>query len=583
MSRIDTMVDVHDDPGGDEWVSPEDRDERSGEEGFSLVFSALLLFVLLGMAAFGIDVARWWLMGQEMQKAADAAALGGVVHLPDNPTSANTTALQIAQRNGFTNGGNATVVPSQDTQPTKLRVSITHTFDNFFGGIFGRRTMTLTRSAVADFTSAVPMGSPANYLGQDPDLGNLQRLWLNIAGPNSTKVSGDRYQAKVCATSVFNCGTGNPNNNDYLFDGSGTTNGGYRFVTRVKTVTAGQPLVIQVYDPAFIYVGDSCTVNMPTQAQANALQATYGANPFFADAATRFAPGANDFCTGDQRINSLSNMNTSFTVRAPDATPWNDLDNPIVSGCSVNFPPVDAPLLQYLDPANANYTTPTGVYVRANFRRWVTVCTVPAGSVVTGDYVVQVRSNHQAAAPTAYDPLVATGGHNRLSLRAGFNPGTGIPNGANVSLYANGKLPIYVNAGNNATPTFYLARITPSAAGRTLHLEFFDIGDVSGGTTNMQVLPPSEYAATFAGCTYQRDNAAATAAPTCSQTGMASGQYNGRLVTVTVPIPSDYTCNVADPAGCWVRVQLSFSAGAQPQDTTTWSANVDGDPVRLVQ
>jgi hypothetical protein len=65
-----------------------------------------------------------------------------------------------------------------------------------------------------------------------------------------------------------------------------------------------------------------------------------------------------------------------------------------------------------------------------------------------------------------------------------------VPNGSNGRVFASGKLPIYVNAGSNTTPTFYLARITPTAANRTLHLEFYDIGDVGSGSVNLQVVPP---------------------------------------------------------------------------------------------
>jgi hypothetical protein len=36
-----------------------------------------------------------------------------------------------------------------------------------------------------------------------------------------------------------------------------------------------------------------------------------------------------------------------------------------------------------------------------------------------------------------------------------------------------------------------------------------------------------------------------------------------------------------DLSACWVRVRLTTSAAQD--DTTTWRASLDGDPVRLVQ
>src|ERR1017187_9964610 len=62
-----------------------------GQRGYVLVWMSLLLIVLVGFAGFGVDTADLWFAGQKMQKAADAAALAGVVFLPGN------AALGIAQ------------------------------------------------------------------------------------------------------------------------------------------------------------------------------------------------------------------------------------------------------------------------------------------------------------------------------------------------------------------------------------------------------------------------------------------------------------------------------------------------------
>jgi hypothetical protein len=52
---------------------------------------------------------------------------------------------------------------------------------------------------------------------------------------------------------------------------------------------------------------------------------------------------------------------------------------------------------------------------------------------------------------------------------------------------------------------------------------------------------------------------------------------------MTIPIPSDYTCSFASTTGCWIKVGMTYNSGAQPNDTTTWSATLTGDPVRLVE
>jgi hypothetical protein len=63
--------------------------------------------------------------------------------------------------------------------------------------------------------------------------------------------------------------------------------------------------------------------------------------------------------------------------------------------------------------------------------------------------------------------------------------------------------------------------------------------------------------------------------------------FNGQWVTYKVPIPSNYTCNYTcnyiDPLGCWTKINFQFPNLTSVQDTTTWSAQIQGDPVRLIE
>lgn len=43
-----------------------------------------------------------------------------------------------------------------------------------------------------------------------------------------------------------------------------------------------------------------------------------------------------------------------------------------------------------------------------------------------------------------------------------------------------------------------------------------------------------------------------------------------------------HSCAVADPQQCRTKIRMSFNGGAQPTDQTTWSAIIEGDPIRLV-
>ncbi len=72
----------------------------SVEQGQTLIFVAVVFFVLLGLGAMAVDVGGiLWSRGAE-QNAADAAALAGVRALPD-ATAAQTIVTTYAENNGF--------------------------------------------------------------------------------------------------------------------------------------------------------------------------------------------------------------------------------------------------------------------------------------------------------------------------------------------------------------------------------------------------------------------------------------------------------------------------------------------------
>ena len=121
--------------------------------------------------------------------AADAAALAGVPSLPGQQATAFSTAKSFTKSNGFNDADSDVVVTTGiDGTPTRLRVTVTKTVDNVFGGLFGINKTTITRSAVADFAGPVPMGSPCNEFGNDPEPGTFKsdncsdtgQFWANV-------------------------------------------------------------------------------------------------------------------------------------------------------------------------------------------------------------------------------------------------------------------------------------------------------------------------------------------------------------------------------------------------------------------
>ena len=100
----------------------------------------------------------------------------------------------------------------------------------------------------------------------------------------------------------------------------------------------------------------------------------------------------------------------------------------------------------------------------------------------------------------------------------------------------------------------------------------------------LQILPPPEFAATVSGCVFSRnDGATLSSTPsTCTLSNVSSANgFDGRSVTVDIPIPANYTCTPAVATQCWIKVRAAFPSGVT--DTTTWSAAILGNPIRLVE
>ena len=212
------------------------------------------------------------------------------------------------------------------------------------------------------------------------------------------------------------------------------------------------------------------------------------------------------------------------------------------------------------------------------FRQWVTLCTVNAQA---GDnFFIEMTTDSQSA------------GHNRFALR-GVVPNSNTPGGRSTSPATRTWASTPTSARGSRSST---SRGSPSAAaGHTLVLNFFDIGDASSVGT-LQVAPPadSNVGSTFSGCQWTGSQGFAlntpkapwgslVGLPACTITGVNSGAstWNGQWITVTIPMPANYTCADNDPNGCWVTINYNFAGGVN--DTTSWNAFLIGDPVRLVK
>jgi hypothetical protein len=574
----------------------------AGENGFAIVWFTLLLVVLLGFAGVAVDVSNWWRVGNRLQATADAAALAGAVRLPGPLGPAADEAQTVATANGYPIV-DTTVDVAYGATPAQLRVTTRTTVDSFFLHLLGIDSNDIRRTATAEFQGPIPMGSPENLLGMDPEnTSTRSEYWLSFAGQAVGTKNGDRFGAGRRGDTS----SASPVNPEY-------SPNGYFFVARVTGATAGKDLVFQAYDPGLIVTNGLCQTNMPAADDAayaniqglntlplNPSPAGVDGNPLYSGQAlwengieryARRQPGtgtysyrANPYCTGDDPIGFGSGplMTTTFQVRAPSGSPWDPAAGPIISTgtCAPEaFGPVNESLAPLLDPADPAFTSATARYVQRTFHRWVPICRVE--TPVQGDYVIQVM--HDANSQ----------GQNRFSLRAGLvndgsNAAPAVGRNEGVQLFAFGRQPVYVNAirtdGSTATPTFFLAEVPDGNDGRILTLEFFDIGDTgkivdSGPASNVrfELLAPNGSPV----CTITPVLGSASASG-CSLLNIDNVQYQDVLVVARIQLPTNYTCNPDPNIGCWFRIRMTYGTNTSPTDFTTWVARLEGDPVRLV-
>jgi Flp pilus assembly protein TadG len=609
-------------------------DAHSREGGYVAVFVAIIVAsgLLFAMAAISVDTSRWYDERARVQKAADAAALAGVPYLPYDLANATIRAKEVAKRNGYDDASSDVVVTVETGDlASQLKVTITSRIDNTFGRIIGVDNANITMTATADYKGPAPMGSPCNTFGNEPNPGtnsssplpsgtaqgaspfsNCSRtpqLWATVEGPETGKLQGDRYQTKGCegngsgapASGVDGCsGGGWGTNTEY-------DEFGYVFVVKVQPAAVGQTIALQLYDPIFATVGQRCE-NLPdSTAFANNTNAT---NPYTLnnDALNRYSddgPSYASFCPGDSQAGNGSGQ----TPRHPPATSFvlrQQVDSLDPELAPVQNDTSGIPCIKQYQGLHLNGEVAAGTFKSGDaaynaelvkyFHNWAPFCTFTPTRA--GDYYLQVRTNVSLGGGSGYErsgntaAAAATGnttvgeGSNGFAIRA-VTP-TGYEKEVAVSGY--NHMPIFVNA-NTAAPIFNLIRVLPGAAGQFISFSYFDAGDAAAAGT-VQILPPTDATGSITSTPYPGSCKAVGGSAGSGQTLTActapfeqSGGYsknNGKTETITIPIPTDYTCNYNSFGGCWYRVQINFGTGTV-NDVTTWDATIIGDPVRLIK
>lgn len=578
---------------------------RRRDGGYVLAKFALLLVPLLLMTGLSVDVGYWYSRAADIQKAADAAALAGVVWLPDVP-AAITNAKTAAAKNGFVDGQDDVTVTVTQAGDRRLRVVIRdQSVGSFFFLNLGGREIDMTREGLAEYVLPVPMGSPYNFFGTggltsstDAELSSPTLIYQSVNPSCTSKVNGDRHQSlhygPLSGASLTSCPSTPTNTNDYRAQG-------YELYIEAKK---NRPASIDVllydprYNPGAVNLPQQCTTTYPTNwtETTGSGTATYYATGGPAQWQTRTRTTSttwtptppNVLNEGQSRSYTRSlfrykqattncytptepgidskrqNKDESFTfaLYAADNTPLTDTDNPLVAGCSKTYSASTAFELTVMDSV-----------------RWNKLCTITT-TMPDGRYILRVKNGNAG---------IQADGSNQWGMIARYTnaTGDGLCDGRGTTtkalmcprVYGKDAISVYANT-QSATASFFLAEIEAEHTGKTLELELWDPGE---GGDNIQFLMPTG-ATTWAPKNFDwvsyNDSGTQTGSGTNQpEVDVTNDKFNGQLLRIRIPL-SGY----APPTGnLWWKIQYQFSATRQVTDRTTWSARVVGDPVHLLE
>jgi len=481
--------------------------------------------VLVLSAAFVVDVGGWYARALQLQRAADAAALAGVVWMPDFPV-AESVALDVAARNGFAGGGHITVDVSPD--PTSSRRLIVSIADTKAPQAFSRLVQgdqSIRRSATAEYILPVPLGSPKNTFGTGDLLtgANRENFWAAVNGYCAGHESGDlklaRNESYTTATgSSLQCNNGSAESPDYDPDG---------YLYAIQLPESQATLTVEAYDAGYNTSGSTPDIAVTSEAQA---------------------------------------VTTVFEVYGADDTPLDTSDNPLLSTKTVAtndllYKNLWMPLHTWVNPGAGTY------YVRIRTPAQTTESRASNGFAL------------RAYTGLAFAPCTTITGETGYSAGCPQVHGVG-----GMSIYANlggtaGSTATFYLAEVDPVHAGKTMQITLFDAGEGAQkIEVLDPnGNPSRFSWSTRCNPPTPPSGGCSGTNVTSLDVSGTG--TQPYPGLQSNsKYNDRKMTVDIRLPTDYTTLFGTRS--WWRIR--YTVGSTTSDRTTWSVAIVGDPVHLV-
>ena len=597
------------------------------QPGQAIVIVAFMILALFAGVGLAIDAGSGYFTNTACERAAAAAALSGVVFMPlqfasstaspaGSRNDATDRALDEAKRNGFdpaTQFGTVVTPAPVAGFSNKLQVTVQKLAPVYFMTVFGIGPYPVSRTAIATYLPPLSLGQPGQQLGSTvSQLGSSGFYILRVEGWNVDRGQGDAFSPNPNKAGCGAC----PSSDLHILNGTQGTdtadaslpvNGGYNY--RV-TVPAGTSARIQVYNAAFAPDGGNFCENYKAGAGRNCspggsyhMHEDDGCCWNNSDPTTYSAMEYTVFQANSVFIRASDVKLSQMKVLPIDATQWNAANNQYTN---VN---TGATITQTYNAAGA----PTNMNL---YHSWIDVATYtgagdgglvsytptygPLGGALAGNNTYRLRID-----PLNYDgtnPPGNSGAHKGYAVRVtdagGVNPC------ATCTLSAIDDMAIYTpistpaGGGNFKIPLFQLP---PDYAGKTIGVDLWDVGDMSGsGSIYMGLIDPRTNAlldltssgttATIYNLHQARSNYGTGSATLISNPAIveALATNNGSALAdnnwyhFDVPIPVNYNPGV-NPNNWWWSLQYRTTSGVTATDTITVALFLKGNPAHLLQ
>ncbi len=601
-----------------------------GKAGQAIVLLALTGTVLIGGLGLAVDLAIGYMYSVAAERAAAAAALSGVVFMPDQFLSsqaipvgsrndASDRAVDEAKRNGFDPADTAnavsvtpSIVPGHQNQ---LKVTVSRDAPVFFMELFGFSSYRVSRYATAAYIPPISLGQPGNQLGSTVSqlgVGGSSLYFMRSEGWATDRQQGDAYTpnpnggalgASSDVHSISYVAGSEPQ------DVTVSDRGGYNY--RITIPSTGG--LIQIYNAAFSPDGSNYCENDNSNPAARTCNPNRGNYHLHEDDGGPFAYGTlqnyaamrytlyrvtNNFIRGGDVLLS------QLTVLPIDARNYAAASSQYTN---VNTGAKITQLYSGTTPTNMliyhNWVEPTS-YTGANDGGLVTLRTTPqlatyfaGGSLTAGTYRLRVDTlNYNASVPASGSQA---GAHKAYAVRT-VNADLGRTACAACTVAAWDDMCFYtpIAIGNGGSFAIKLFELGPDYAGLTVDIDIYDPGDIasSNGKVVLNILDPtgavgnSPQGVNIYDLGVQRSNLSSGQYSSIVPAGNTQASFvatdtgngttrNGHWVHVELPVPSNYN---PTPGNDWWSLQYVTGPNTTATDTVTVAVGLKGGPVHLL-